>query len=676
MFTCTKGNPFPVGTTVHKTGVNFSIFSRNASSIKIQLYEKDEDSKPCVEIDFDPQINRTGDLWHIFIEGIKPGFLYMYRIDGPYEPEKGNRFDPRIALLDPYAKALSPTTKRAVIISDDFAWQGDKPLNIPLNKTIIYETHLKGFTVDKTAAAERGGTYAGFTEKIPYLKDLGITAVELLPVAEFDENDCFNINPITKRRNTNYWGYSTQAFFAPKASYAFDKTAGACVAEFKTMVKQLHKAGIEVILDIVLNHTAEGNQMGPTLSFKGIENSVYYILAPEKQYYMDFTGCGNTVNCNHPVVSDFIIDCLHYWVLQMHVDGFRFDLASVLTRGPNGKELEFPPLSERIAEDPILTNTKIIAEPWDAGGLYQMGKFPSRRWSEWNDRYRDDIRRFWRGDTFMSSSAATRLCGSSDLFEASKRKPYHSINFITCHDGFTLYDLVSYNTKHNKLNGEDNKDGSDINHSYNNGLEGETDDKKIQKLRRTKIKNFLLSLFVSVGTPMLLGGDEFLRTQQGNNNAYCQDNTLSWFNWDLVKKNKDIVTFVKRAIQLRFSIPFFTRKDFLSGGDTEPKVDIHWYKPDGTVPDWEKLNRYLSYSVPVGKDDVLFLALNTDFHDMLVILPALKALKQWYLLADTSIEGENSILPIGKEEPLENKTRYVVPQDSFVILISKTIEMQ
>lgn len=671
MFPTRQGRPVPFGATVNESGVNFSIFSRNASKVVLELFCNDSDVKPYFTVELDPIANKTGDVWHIFVENVSAGFLYMYRIDGPYDLSLGHRYDFRKLLLDPYAKAISYETHRAVVVDDNFDWQGDKPLERPLYDTVIYETHLRGFTQDASSKVANPGTYVGFIEKIPYLRDLGITAVELLPINEFDSDDCQMINPVSKRRNKNYWGYSTIGFFAPKASYAKDKTPGACVKEFKYLVRALHKMGIEIILDIVFNHTAEGNQLGPTMSFKGIDNSIYYMLSPDKQYYMDYTGCGNTFNCNHPVVRDFIIDCLRYWVLEMHVDGFRFDLASILTRSEFGNVLDRPPLSNRISEDPILAKTKIIAEPWDAGGAYQMGKFPGGRWAEWNDRYRNDMRSFLRGDSHTSSQAATRICGSSDLFEPSGRKPFHSINFITCHDGFTLADLVSYNNKHNKLNGEDNNDGSDSNISYNNGTEGPTSDPKIQKKRRMQIRNFLLSLLTSIGTPMILGGDEFCRTQQGNNNAYCQDNELSWFNWNMVEQNADMISFVHRAIGLRRTSTFFARKEFLAGTNTPTgKPDIHWYNPDGTVPDWTKLNRYLGWSMPFGKDNMIFISINTDFHDMLVILPPTEG-KQWYRIADTSIDSKDAIMKKGEEESLLHQTRYVVPAGSMVILISK-----
>lgn len=704
------GKPKPLGAELTSTGVNFSLFSRNATGVKIIFFKDPEDCEPYACAKLDSSVNRTGDIWHVMVPGIGAGSLYLYQIDGPFEPQEGHRFNPKQYLLDPYAKAVTPVSifgnlpptyrtpvdkmdielsktrhthpfpKCVVIDSEDFDWQGDKPINRPLVDSVIYEVHVKGFTAGKGSGVEHPGTYAGFVEKIPHLTRLGITAVELLPVYEFDEFENTNVNPRTGERMKNYWGYSTVNFFSPKAGYASDKSPGACVGEFKYLVRELHKAGIEVILDVVFNHTAEGNEHGIALNFRGIDNSIYYTLVgSHKEYYMNFSGCGNTLNCNHPVVIDFIMDCLHYWVLEYHIDGFRFDLASILARGGDGSILGLPPLTHRISEDPILRNTKIIAEPWDAGGAYQLGNFPGGRWAEWNDRYRDSIRKFWRGDDHLATDAATRISGSSDLFALSERKPWHSINYITCHDGFTMNDLVSYNAKHNEENGEGNRDGNDSNWSYNHGFEGPTANPSIERLRNKQMKNLILTLLISQGTPMLLGGDEFRRGQQGNNNAYCQDNDISWFDWDSAMLNDRLITFTRRAIAMRKVHSAFRRSEFFQGEKAGSQPDIRWYDIDGSQPDWNNTSRFLAFTLggencinDDGKpDNDFYVAANTDRHDIMVTLPSLPNDKKWYRVADTSIEADDSIVERGRTEPLRSQGRYVVPAGSLVILMAR-----
>ena len=712
--TVLAGNPQKPGATVTEQGINFAIFSRDAVKVLLCFFECSTSKVPYAVAELDPVNNNTGDVWHAFIPGLKEGTLYLYRIDGPHDIHRGLRFDFSKYIIDPYAKALSegsvykhlanpdvPSSDqmfvpgrepceielfpKCVAVSDDFDWQGDKPINSPLSETIIYETHLKGFTASSTSNVNYPGTYKGFIEKIPYLKQLGITAVELLPIFEFDEFENGNVNPKTGKRLSNYWGYSTIAFFAPKTGYAYDKTPGGCVKEFKTLVRELHKAGIEVILDVVYNHTAEGNENGSTYEFKGIQNDVYYQLVEgDMQYYKNFSGCGNTFNCNHPVVRDFIIDSLKYWVTQMHVDGFRFDLASILSRAQTGQLLTFPPLTNQIAEDPVLRNTKIIAEPWDCGGGYQVGRFPGGRWCEWNDRFRDDIRRFIRGDEFSSTAAATRMAGSSDLYLYSGRKPVHSINFVTAHDGFTLNDLVSYNGKHNEENGEQNRDGNDNNNSYNHGFEGECENAKIEQLRKQQIKNFLCCLLLSQGTPMFVSGDEYRRTQNGNNNAYCQDNEISWNDWTLEEKNESLVRFTQELIKFRKRHPVLHREDFF--GETEEEklngTDLIWYDFDGRVPDWNKLNRFLACQIfgnrfkkPDGTfDDSIYIAVNTDRHDLTVILPSLESGMVWARVLDTSYPEGEDIMEYGNEEILQSQRRYVVTTNSIAVLISKKAE--
>ncbi len=710
--TVLPGKPMSYGAVVTQRGVNFSLFSRNATKVVLEFFENATDGKPACTIEFDPVLNKTGDVWHVLIPEVKAGDLYLYRVDGPFEPGKGLRYDFSRFLLDPCAKALSegsvfkffnnsPTRdidamfikdrplpdvslfpKCVVIDDDEFDWEEDTPLNIPITKSVIYETHLKGFTADASSAVSAPGTYKGFMEKIPYLKELGITAVELLPVFEFDENETGNINPKNGEKLCNYWGYSTIGFYAPKFGYSFDKTPGGCVREFKQMVKELHKAGIEVILDVVFNHSAEGNEHGYTFEFRGIQNDVYYLLwENDHQYYTNYSGCGNTINCNHPVVRHFILDSLRYWVTQMHVDGFRFDLASILCRAQNGNLLMFPPLTNLISEDPILSRTKIIAEPWDAGGGYQVGFFPGGRWCEWNDRFRDDIRRFIRSDEYTSTAAATRFAGSSDLYLHNGKRPYHSINYITCHDGFTLNDLVSYNGKHNDENGEGNRDGSDNNNSYNHGFEGSCTNEKIESLRVRQIKNFLASLLLSQGTPMLLGGDEFRRTQNGNNNAYCQDNMTSWFNWYHAYKNRDLVKFTSALINFRKSHEVFNREYFFGESDEEKRngVSLVWYDYDGRMPDWNHLNRFLACELygsrcvlPDGtRDNDIFIAVNTDWHDVNVILPSLSSGKEWVRVMDTSFPAGEDFAESGKEEVLDSQRRYILPANSFALLMAK-----
>ena len=701
------GTPLPLGASVAENGVNFSVFSRNATKVFLEFYSA---SEPYAQVEFSPSENRTGDIWHAFVPGIKPGSLYLFRVDGPFEPSKGHRFNVHQRLFDPYAKAITPVSvfynlppdysapldkndiehgknqcakifpKCVVVDNKNFDWQGDKPINRPLSESVIYEVHLKGFTAGKNAGVSCPGTYAGFIEKIPYLKDLGITAVELLPIFEFDEFENSNVNPRTGERMKNYWGYSTINFFSPKASFAADKTPGGCVNEFKTLVRELHKAGIEVILDVVFNHTAEGNEHGVALNFRGFENSVYYTLvASHKEYYMNFSGCGNTVNCNHPVVRNFIIDSLRYWVLNYHIDGFRFDLASILSRGQEGELLKFPPLTNAIAEDPVLGKTKIIAEPWDAGGAYQLGGFPGGRWAEWNDRFRDDIRRFWRGDEYVSTNAATRISGSSDLFTISGRAPYHSINYVCCHDGFTMNDLVSYNGKHNDENGEGNRDGSDSNWSYNHGYEGPTLNPVIEKMRNRQMRNYMLTLLISQGTPMLLGGDEFRRGQQGNNNAYCQDNDISWFDWGNCDLNSALVSFTRKAIGLRKNHPVFHRTEFFKGNMAGKQPDIQWYAADGSNPDWSKISRFLAFRLLGAfdsgtekiSDNDFFIAANTDRQDIMLRIPAITDSRKWYRIADTSIEDETSLLSVENAETLLSQDRYVLPASSMLILVAK-----
>jgi glycogen operon protein len=707
------GKALPLGSSLAHDGVNFSIFSRNATAITLILFESADPASRWREIPLDKRGNKTGNVWHCFIKGLGAGACYLYRVDGPYFPERGQRFNPHNTLLDPYAKALTDISNwdygkcsgydpqkpggdltysytddiayqpRCIVVDDDFDWQGDSPLNYPLRFSVIYETHIKGLTAHPSSGVEHPGTYLGVIEKIPFFKDLRITSLEFLPVQEFNENEIIRHNPRTGEKLKNYWGYSTAAFFAPKGSYASDKSPGAQVREFKEMVRELHKAGLEVILDIVFNHTAEGNEQGPTISFRGLDNSIYYILSENRRYYQNYSGCGNTMNCNHPVVRSFIMDCLRYWVMEMHVDGFRFDLGSILGRDQNGRLLENPPTLERIAEDPVLNATKIIAEAWDAGGAYQVGWFPGGRWAEWNDKFRDDLRKYWRGDPKETRHIATRLAGSSDLYLRDGRKPFHSINFITSHDGFTMTDLVSYNGKHNEDNGEESRDGNDNNLSYNYGYEGITPEPVISVLRERQIKNFFTTLLVSLGTPMILGGDEIGRTQNGNNNAYCQDNDISWYDWTFLEKNKSLYRFVKEMIAFRKRHPGFMRPEFFSGrgGNYKGIPDISWYDENGDSPDWDDIGYYLALRLLGSKSDTLadrddndfFIMLNSDIDTQAFVLAEPPAKKEWFRVVDTGLLHPNDILLPGQEKSLPSQHMYPVKARSIAILISKEI---
>jgi glycogen operon protein len=709
-----KGKPLPLGASVTSGGVNFSLFARYATAVTLALFSPDNTERPYAELRLDPKRNRTGDIWHCYITGLEAGALYLYRVDGPYDPEGGFRFNPHKSLIDPYAKALTSledwnlracmgydpddpqkdlsffdkddlyTQPKCVVVNDEFDWQGDAPLNYPLRLSVLYETHVRGLTVSPTSEVQNSGTYRGVIEKIPFFRELGITSLEFLPIQEFNEREIPRTNPRTGKPLVNYWGYSTVAFFAPKGSYSRDSAGGGQVREFKEMVRELHKAGIEVILDIVFNHTAEGNELGPTFSFRGLDNTIYYMLDENKRYYKNYSGCGNTVNCNHPVVRSFIIDCLRYWVVEMHVDGFRFDLGSILGRDQQGRLMENPPMLERIAEDPILRNTKIIAEAWDAGGAYQVGWFPGGRWAEWNDRYRDEIRRYWRGDPGEMRHLATRLSGSSDLYLRDGRKPFHSINFITSHDGFTLQDLVTYSCKHNEENGEDNRDGSNNNYSANYGFEGSVENPAIKKLRQKQLKNFFATLLISQGTPMLLGGDEIGRTQKGNNNAYCQDNDISWYDWSLLEKNRELFRFVKEMIAFRLRHPAFLRPEFYSGRDGNYNAipDIAWFDEKGKNPNWDENAKCLALRIDGSRAEILS---DKDDNDFFIMFNSGTAPvnfeiydppegESWLLAVDTNLPSPDDIQSPGNEKPIFFPNRYPVAPQSMVILISKPVE--
>jgi glycogen operon protein len=711
----TPGHPLPLGATVTADGANFAIFSRHATRVWLMLFENPTDDTPCHEFELSPVANHTGDIWHIHLSGVQHGQLYLYRMDGPYQPEQGHRFNRYKPLLDPYARALtggpdvdwdfshsfgydrtsdkadlsfSTTTNLAGMPKciayggdDGFDWQGDRPLNRPLNETIIYETHVRSLTCHPSSGVEHPGTYGGVVEKIPYFKELGVTAIELLPIHQFDEWEFRRFNPKSGERLRNYWGYNTLAFFAPKGRYShLGADRGQQVIAFKEMVRALHQAGLEVILDVVFNHTIEGNHLGPTLSFKGLDNSIYYMLEDNPRYYRNFSGVGNTFNCNHPVVQDFVIDCLRYWVQEMHVDGFRFDLATILTRDSWGNA-GYPALTTRIAEDPLLRTAKLIAEPWDVSG-YQVGHFPGgERWAEWNDRFRDDVRLFWRGDPGLTGALATRLAGSSDLYYADSRSPNHSVNFVTVHDGFTLNDLVSYNAKHNEANGEHNQDGNSHNLGYNHGVEGPTTDPKIEATRSRQVKNFLATLFLSQGIPLLLGGDEFRRTQQGNNNAYCQHNEISWYDWRFLEKYAEIHRFVQLLITQRQAHPVFRRTHFFTGRDLDNDQfhDIHWYGPSGLHPHWDADSKWLMCTLDGAKEETgaavddtdVLMMFNADTRARLFYLPPAPHNSVWHLVVDTAQPSPLDIHVPGEELILAPTIAYPVKALSIVVMISK-----
>ena len=695
------GSPLPLGTQEVAGGVNFAIFSRHATRVRIELFDHPEDAVPARSIDLDSGCHRTGDVWHVWVEGIGPGQFYAYRVDGPYKPHDGQRFNFNRLLLDPFAAAISqlppwdfatargydplaygqdlvPSKRdnsmsmpKCVFVNEAFEWGGDQPLRHPWSDTVIYEVHVRGFTNDPGSGVDHPGTYRGLIEKIPYLKTLGVTAVELMPVQEFNEKSVTRTNPKTGEALRNYWGYDPVAFFAPKASYSSSGGLGQQKLEFQEMVQALHKAGIEVILDVVFNHTAEGNELGPTLCFRGMDNAIFYTLAGDKRYYKDYTGTGNTINANHPAVRDHILSALRYWMVEMHVDGFRFDLASVLGRDGAGKLMANAPLLERIAEDTILRDVKMIAEAWDAAGAYEVGSFSERRWAEWNGRYRDDVRRFWRGDDGMLGTFASRICGSADIYAKSGKGPESSINFVTCHDGFTLNDLVSYRCKHNEANAENNRDGTNDNSSENYGAEGETTNPGIEAVRKTQIKNFLVTLFISRGVPMLLGGDELRRTQGGNNNAYCQDNETSWHNWKFLESHKEIFRFTRGMIAFRRFHPVLSKEQFYTD------AEIEWFGPRGGSPNWfDPKEKHFACLIHEGEQSGLCLIFNAgadtaDFH-----LPPILPAYEWHLAADTSGETPRDLFAPGEEPLWENRETYHLSPRSSAILLARSTALK
>ncbi|WP_440948682.1 glycogen debranching protein GlgX [Methanosarcina sp. T3] len=719
-------------------GVNFSIYSEHADYVELLLFDKHDDLEPVLvlstnrveeltrpgkveslvetlqEIETSQEVeiveaagialNKTFHFWHVYVRGLKPGVHYAYRIGGPFDPSGGYRFDGGKVLIDPYSrgnnktlwdreKASVPgdnlaTSMRSVVIdSSRYRWEhnshikAEKVYEMPgmgeklsgksrlqeLNETVIYELHVGGFTRSPTSGVRAPGTFSGIIEKIPYLKDLGITAVELMPVFDFDDT----ISPEGKR---HYWGYDPICFFAPHSGYCENPERGDHTKEFRDMVKALHKAGIEVILDVVFNHTSEGNHLGPVFSFKGIDNSIYYHLEPDRQYYSNYSGCGNTVNCNHPISQKLIVDCLKYWTEEMHVDGFRFDQGSILSLDTNGKVMKYPPVIWQIELDDALGYIKVIAEAWDAAALNQVGYFPGPRWAEWNGYYRDEIRRFVRGDPGLVGRVASRIAGSPDLYQSESRLPINSVNFVTCHDGFTLNDLVSYNYKHNEANGENNRDGTDSNLSWNCGAEGETDVLEIEALRERQIKNFATILLLSVGVPMISMGDEVRRTQKGNNNAYCQDNETGWFDWNLVERNRNMFRFWKLMIDFRKRHTTILRPRYFTGKENERGLkDISWHGCKLYSPGWDDpYARALSFTMgEPGDEEDIHVMMNMYWEPLEFEIPELKGTgRSWYRAIDTFLSSPLDIAGAG-EEIRTNGNNYLVQGRSVVVLISK-----
>lgn len=670
------------GACVASNGVSFTINSHGATRCTLLLF-KPQASKPYARIPF-PDSYRIGDTYSMLVFDIKPDeFEYAFSFDGPYEPAKGLLFNEENVLLDPYSRAVTGQRKwgekpeggkdfeyRARVVKSNFDWGNIKQLEQPFEDLVIYETHVRGYTKDKSSGVSAPGTFAGLKDKIPYLKDLGINAVELMPIFEFDEMESARV--VDGVQLYNYWGYNTVSFFAPNTSYAFNEEHNHEGDELKSLIKALKENGIEVILDVVFNHTAEGNEMGPCFSFKGIDNNVYYMLTPDAHYY-NFSGCGNVMNCNHPVVRSFIIDCLRHWAIEYRVDGFRFDLASILGRDQNGAPMANPPILESLAFDPVLGKMKLIAEAWDAGGLYQVGSFPSwNRWAEWNGRYRDDMRSFLKGDDGMAGNAITRITGSRDLYSPESRGHKASVSFMTCHDGFTLYDLYSYNEKHNEKNGWNNTDGDNNGHSWNCGAEGETDDPNVNGLRRRLIKNAFAALLCSRGPAMFFAGDEFCNTQFGNNNAYCQDNIISWLDWSRLEEFKEIHDFVRHMIQFRKEHPIL-RKMTKPSSCQFPEISVHNGTPFNASTDYKtKLIgiMYAGRNEEDTEDDIVFYCMNAYWEPLVMQLPVLPNGKHWHVDTNTNAEYFDGEDFTAKTELLGVNT-IRVPARTTIILVAE-----
>jgi glycogen operon protein len=657
------GRPTPLGATAYGNGVQFALFSRHATRVWLALFDRIEDAQPVREIELAPEQFRFGDVWSVRLEGLRPGALYAYRVDGPHATAKGHRYDPSLYLLDPYARCTTGDvqngTGKCIVVEEAADWPGKHP-RIPLGETIVYETHVRGLTRHPSSGVREPGTYAGVVEKIPYLKELGITTLELLPVHQVGRIDLDRVNPLTGEPLRNYWNYDPIGYFAPMAHFASNGGQGEQVAEFREMVDALHDAGIEVVLDMVFNHTGESDYRHLSTSFRGIDNRTYYRV-DDRGNYIDMTGCANTVDCSNPVVQDLILDCLRYWTIEMHVDGFRFDLATILARARDGQVRSDAPLIERIGSDPVLRDAKLIAEPWDAVGGYLVGGFNGKRWGEWNDRFRDDARVFWLGNNGAKEAFSRRFAGSPDLY--GSRTPHNSINMITAHDGFTLRDCVSYIHKHNEANAENNNDGSNNNLTWNFGVEGETDDPLVNTLRMRMQKNFLASLMLSMGVPMLLGGDEFGRTQRGNNNPYCQDNEVSWYDWSLLEKNSELFRFCKEAIRLRKENPVFGRGEFLEAGGKDPEV--RWLNAHGRPQDWRHDDPSLALCISgrANGGTALYIAYNTTLEPIEYALPQ----KHWHMRLNTARPSPADIVPPERAMEVMGTTLHVAPKSMVVL---------
>jgi isoamylase len=678
-----QGTSSPLGATPCRDGVNFSVFSRHATGVELLLFDRVDEAKATRVIRIDPAGNRTYHYWHVFVPGVKPGQIYGYRIEGPWDPAKGMRFDPAKVLLDPYGRGVavpdrynrdaarqagdnSATAMKSVAVDPSvYDWEGDAPLRRSSAQTIVYEMHVRGFTRHPSSGVREGarGTFAGLIERIPYLQQLGITAVELLPVFQFDAQDC----PPGK---VNYWGYAPVSFFAPHQAYSSRQDPLGPVDEFRDMVKALHRAGIEVILDVVFNHTAEGDHLGPTQCFRGLDNTAYYILEEDRSRYANYTGCGNTLNANHPIVRRMIVDSLRYWVESMHVDGFRFDLASILARDASGHPMANPPVLWDIESDPALAGTKLIAEAWDAAGLYQVGSFIGDSWKEWNGRFRDDIRAFFRGESNSVARVADRLVGSPEIYGHEGREAEQSVNFVTCHDGFTLNDLVSYNNKHNDANGQNNCDGTNDNRSWNCGVEGPTNDPAIESLRNRQVKNFLTVTMLSLGMPMILMGDEARRSQAGNNNAYCQDNEISWFDWTLVEKHADVHRFVTLLNARRSLRVMEHERRRVTLNQLIRQARKVWHGVRIGQPDWSSDSHSLAFEVEVKQEELsVYLILNAYWQPLKFELPQVPdgGASAWRRWIDTSLESPQDIVPWRTAPSLSDPT-YQAAARSVVVL--------
>jgi glycogen operon protein len=679
----TIGRAFPLGAAVAERGSNFSIYSRSGTGVELLFFDREDDARPSRVIRIDPSTNRSYHYWHVFVPGVQPGQVYAYRVEGPFDPAGGRRFDPAKVLLDPYGRAVvvpkgysrdaaaaegdnaATAMKSAVVDPHRYDWEGDAPLRRPSARTIIYEMHVRGFTCHPNSGVDEKarGTFAGLIGKIPYLRHLGITAVELLPVFQFDAQDC-------PPGRVNYWGYAPVSFFAPHQDFSSRRDPLGPVDEFRDMVKALHRAGIEVILDVVFNHTAEGDHRGPTLNFRGLDNSTYYILERDRSRYANYSGTGNTLNANHPVVRRMIADSLRYWVEEMHVDGFRFDLASILARDASGQVMPNPPVLWDIESDPSLAGTKLIAEAWDAAGLYQVGSFVGESWREWNGRFRDDARDFFRGVEGSLGRFADRMIGSPEIYGHEEREPEQSVNFVACHDGFTLNDLVSYERKHNEANGEDNRDGMGDNRSWNCGVEGPTDDPAVEKLRNRQVKNFMTATLLSLGMPMILMGDEVRRTQQGNNNAYCQDNEISWFDWSLVAKHADVHRFVRLLAARRITRDVEHERGRVSLSELIRQANKEWHGVRLHQPDWSESSRSVAFSAELRKEGLLVhMILSAYWEPLEFELPPTGhgGGDAWHRWIDTGLDSPDDIVE-WQAAPFVQGCTYRVRPRSVVVL--------